>query len=84
MKIKNNCRIYTFELTKKLVLQNLGIGWGPRKCREDESKTETLYEMFLNFDTPNTKFSIVYNDKALNDSSKEFIKLLREKTKNIK
>lgn len=84
IKIKNNCRIYTFELTKKLVLQNLGIGWGPRKCIEDELKNETLYEMFLNFDTPNTKFSIVYNDKALNDTSKEFIKLLREKTKNIK
>lgn len=84
MKIKNNCRIYTFELTKKMVLQNLGIGWGPRKCIEDELKNETLYEMFLNFDTPNTKFSIVYNDKALNDTTKEFIKLLREKTKNIK
>ena len=84
IKIKNNCRIYTFELTKKLVLQNLGIGWGPRKCIENELKNETLYEMFLNFDTPNTKFSIVYNDKALNDTTKEFIKLLREKTKNIR
>jgi len=40
MKIKNNCRIYTFELTKKLVLQNLGIGWGPRKCIEYELKNE--------------------------------------------
>jgi len=84
IKIRNNYRIYTFELTKQLVLKNLGIGWGPRKCIEKELKNKELYEVFLNFNTPNTKFSIAYNDKALNDTCKEFIKLLREETKNIR
>lgn len=83
IKIKNNYRIYTFELTKKLVLKNLGIGWGPRKCIESELKDKVLYEVFMNFDTPNTKFSISYNDKALNDTCKEFIKVLREETKKF-
>lgn len=83
IKIKNNYRIYTFELTKKLVLKNLGIGWGPKKCIESELEDKVLYEVFMNFDTPNTKFSISYNDKALNDTCKEFIKVLREETKNF-
>ena len=31
-----------------MVLQNLGIGWGPRKCIESELKNKQLYEVFLN------------------------------------
>ena len=84
IKIKNNYRIYAFELTKKLVMKNMGIGWGPRKCIEKDLNDKSLYEIFLNFDTPNTKFSIAYNDKALSDTCKEVIKLLREETKNLK
>ena len=71
IKIKNNYRIYAFELIKKMVQNNLGIGWGPKKCIENELKEKSLYEIFLDFETPNTKFSITYNDRALNTTSKE-------------
>lgn len=81
IKIKNTFRIYALELAKKLVDQNLGIGWGPRVCVENELKQKKLYEIFTDFDTPNTKFSITYNEKSLNESCKEFIKYLREETK---
>lgn len=83
-KIKNTYRVYTLDLTKKLVLNEFGIGWGPRKCVEEELKKKELYEIFLDFKTPNTKFSITYNDKFLTDTSKNFISFLKEKTKNIK
>ena len=84
LKIKNNFRIYTIELAKKLVLKDLGIGWGPKKCIEEELKQNKLYEISLDFDTPNTKFSIAYNEKAINEACKEFIKRVKEETKNIK
>ena len=84
IKVKNNYRIYTFELTRKLVLKNLGIGWGPKKCIESELNNKELFEIFFDFDTPTTKFSIAYNDKALNDTCKEFIKELKEELKDIK
>ena len=84
LKFKNNFRIYTIELAKKIVLRNLGIGWGPKKCIEQELNENKLYEISLDFDTPNTKFSIAYNEKAINEACKEFIKELKEEIKNIK
>ena len=84
LKFKNNFRIYTIELAKKLVLKNLGIGWGPKKCIEDELKQNKLYEISLDFDTPNTKFSITYNEKGINEACKEFLKELKQATKYIK
>lgn len=84
IRVKNNYRIYTFELTRKLVLKNLGIGWGPRKCIESELKNGILHEIFFDFETPTTKFSIAYNDKALNDTCKEFIKELKKLLKTFK
>ena len=83
-KIKNTYRIYAFDLTKKLVLNDFGIGWGPKKCIEDELEKKELYEIFLNFKTPNTKFSITYNKKFLTDTDKKFVNFMREKTKDIK
>jgi len=84
MKIKNNFRIYTIELAKKLVLKDLGIGWGPKKCIEQELKENKLYEIGLDVDTPNTKFSIAYNEKAINEACKEFIKNIKKEAKDIK
>ena len=82
-KIVNDYRIYTFELTRNLVEKNLGIGWGPRKCIEKELNNKKLFEMFKNLDTPNTKFSITYNDKSLNETSKEFIRFMKEEIKEL-
>lgn len=84
IKIKNNFRIYSMGITKELVLKNLGIGWGPKKCIEKELKNKVFYELLFDFEIPNSKFSISYNDKALNDTTKEFIKLLKDEIKDIR
>lgn len=83
IKVVNNFRIYALGLSKKLVEKNLGIGWGPRKCIETELKNKELYEIDFGFDAPSTKFSISYNKKALNKSTRDFIKFLKEEMKNI-
>ncbi len=83
IKAINNYRIYTFELTRKLVEKNMGIGWGPRKCIEKELKNKELYEISFGFDTPKTKFSISYNEKSLNKTAKEFVKFLKEEVKSF-
>lgn len=83
LKIKNNYRVYALDLAKKMVLQDFGIGWGPKICIEDELKNKELFEIFLDFKTPNTKFSITYNERFLTDTTKKFIQYLREETKNL-
>ena len=81
--VENNYRIYAFDLTRKLVDKNLGIGWGPRKCIERELKNKELYEIDFGFEAPSTKFSISYNEKALNKSAKDFINFLKDEAKNM-
>lgn len=78
MIIKNNYRIYTSELMKKFVLQDLGIGWCPKKCIEEELENKILYEVPTNFESPKTKFSISYDLRYLNNTSKAFLKFLKE------
>ena len=81
--IKNNYRIYNFELTKKMVLNNFGIGWGPEICIKEELKNKQLYKISLEINDPTTKFSITYNKKALNDTSIRFLNFIKEKIKDI-
>lgn len=83
IKVINNYRIYTFSIIKKLVERNMGIGWGPKKCIESELKNKELYEIFLDFDTPITKFSMTYNEKALNTTAKEFINFFKKNINNL-
>lgn len=81
--IKNNYRIYNLELTKKLVLNELGIGWGPEICIKNELEKEELFKISLKINIPTTKFSITYNKKALNDTSIRFLNFIKEKTKDL-
>ena len=81
--IKNNYRIYNIELTKKLVLNEFGIGWGPEICIKDELNNKELHKISLKFDVPSTKFSITYNKKSLNETSIKFLEFIKEKTKNL-
>ena len=83
LKIKNTYRVYTFHLTKDLVLKNFGIGWGPKKCIHDELAKEQLFEINLGIDTPNTIFSITYNANFLTNTTKKFISFMKEEMKNI-
>lgn len=82
--INTNYRIYNFELIKKMVLNEFGIGWGPELCIKNEIKNKELYKITLDFDIPNTKFSITYNKKSLNNTSIKFLNFIKEKTKDIK
>ena len=83
LKIKNLYRIYSSDLSRKLVLSNFGIGWGPRKCIENDLDNNILCELDLGFETPNTKYSITYNENFLTNTTKEFIKFMKKETKNL-
>ena len=83
MYLSSNLRIYTMELTKKLVLEDLGIGWGLKKSIENELKDKILYEIPMDFPIPKTKFSISYDRKYLNNTALEFLKYFRENVDKI-
>lgn len=74
---------YNTSLSKSLVKKDLGIGWGLKKCIEEEVKNKELYEINVDFDLPLSIFSIAYDEKAINKTTKEFIKLFKERMKEI-
>ena len=76
--LKHNLTCYTNELTKELVRNSMGIGWGIKKTIENDIKNGDLYELKLDFKGPTAKFSIAYDDKYLNKTTKEFIKLFKK------
>ncbi|MDD6879706.1 MAG: LysR family transcriptional regulator [bacterium] len=78
MKIKTNFRIYTMELAKKLVSQEVGIAWGLKKCIEYELRNKIFFEIPIDFDIPTTKFSISYDSKYLNKTALEFLKFFKK------
>ena len=81
--LKHNFTSYTTELTKELVLEGVGIGWGIKKCIEKEIKDGLLYELPMEFKTPTTVFSIAYNSDFLNKTTKMFIEFFKEKMKEM-
>jgi len=81
--LKHNFTSYASELTKQLVKEGVGIGWGIKKCIEEELKSGILYELPVGFKMPNTTFSIAYNENLLNKTTKEFIKFFKEKMKDL-
>lgn len=74
---------YTAELSIALVKSGLGIGWGIKKCIENELKNNELYELNTNFEMPLSIFSIAYDENTINKTTKEFIKLFKDKMKKI-
>lgn len=79
----NKYTIYSSELTTKLALQGMGIGWGLKKCVEKYIENKELYELPVLFDMPRTKFSIAYDSNFLNKTTREFIDFFKEKIKDI-
>lgn len=78
MVLKDNYRIYTMELSKKLAIEGVGIGWGLKKCVEEELKNKELYEIPIDFKIPTTKFSICYKDRYLNQTAIEFLEEIKK------
>lgn len=79
--LKNNFTCYATELTKELVKEGSGVGWGIKKCVENELINGKLYELPLDFDLPVATFSIAYDNKYLNKTTKEFIEFFKSKIK---
>ena len=70
-------------LSKKLALEDLGIGWGLKKCLENEIKEGKLFEIPIDFKIPKTKFSISYDKKYLNKTSEVFLRFLKDNIDDI-
>lgn len=76
MSIKSDLTVYTTELTKKLVEEGLGIGWGLKKIVELDNKK--LFILPIDFEIPKTKFSIAYDKHYLNETELEFLEYLKK------
>lgn len=81
--LTRNYTSYTTELTIQLVKNELGMGWGIKKCVEDELNKKELYELKTEFELPSSIISIAYDEKILNKTTKEFIKLFKARMKEI-
>lgn len=81
--LTHNFTSYTTELILELVKNGLGMGWGIKKCIEKELENNSLYELKTDFEMPISTFSIAYNEKTLNKTTQEFIKLFKKRIKEI-
>ena len=74
---------YTTSLATELVKNGLGVSWGIKKCIEKDLENQTLYELETNFKLPLSTYSIAYDEKTLNKTTQEFIKLFKDEMKKI-
>lgn len=81
--LKHNFTSYATELTKELTKEGIGIGWGIKKCIQQEVKNNDLYILPFDFKLPETTFSIAYDNNFLNNTTKEFIAFFKAKMKKI-
>jgi len=81
--LKHNFTSYTNGLTKELVKEGIGVGWGIKKCIEDEIVNNSLYELQMGFNSPIAVFSIAYDNNFLNKTTKEFISLFKKRMSDI-
>lgn len=73
IKFTSSIRSYSSETTIKLVKEGLGIGWGLKRLIKEQLECGELYEIPLNFDSPSTVYSIVYDEKFLNNTTRVFL-----------
>ena len=83
IKLKQNYTVYTSEVTKELVKEGLGISWGIENCIKEELNKKELYKFDTDFKLPIAKFSMAYNENILNNTSKEFIKILKDNINDV-
>jgi len=80
--INNNIRCYKSEVLKPLVNEGLGIGWCLKKCIEKELQNNIFFEIKNDLTISKTKFSMVYDEKFINDSTKKFISFFEKEINN--
>lgn len=81
--LKQTITSYTTELSICLAKEGLGIGWGIKKCIENEFESGNLFELEMDFQTPNAIFSVAYDKNYLNKTTEEFIKLFKLRMQEI-
>lgn len=81
--LKHNFTSYATELTKAFTKEGIGIGWGIKKCIEEELKNSALFELPIDFQLPYATFSIAYDENFLNRTTKEFITFFKDKISNL-
>ncbi len=85
IKFTSSIRSYSSVTAIELVKEGMGIGWGLKKLIEKDLKEKELFEIPVNFDSPKTVYSIVYDEKFLNDTAKMFLEYFKENiTKVVK
>lgn len=77
MHFKSSLTVYTTELTKKMVKEGLGVGWGLKRIVELDNNDD-LYILPVDFEMPKTKFSIAYDKHYLSRTEAEFLDYLFE------
>lgn len=73
IKYKRSITSYAEEVSIGLVEQGLGVAWGLEK----NAIKHNLYKLPIKFDIPKSEFSIIYNDKIINDACNNFISYLK-------
>lgn len=65
-------------ISKKIILNNLGIGWMIREFISEDLKNKELYEIKIDIEEVSIPVSIAYNKIYLNNIVKEFIKMFKK------
>ena len=78
IKFTSSIRSYSSETTIELVKEGLGIGWGLKRLIKNELKRGELYEIPVDFDSPKTVYSIIYDEKFLNDTTRSFLEFFKD------
>lgn len=76
--LKSSITSYATDLTRRLAKEGLGIGWGIKKCVEQDIIDGSLFEIPVGFENFKTKFSIAYDSEFISNTAMEFIKYFKE------
>lgn len=65
-------------VSKKLIMEGIGIGWMIKEFIQDDIDKKLLYEVKVDYESVLTPLSIAYNKKFNNNIIKEFINIFKQ------
>ena len=65
-------------VSKKLIMEGIGIGWMIKEFIQDDIDKKFLYEVKVDYESVLTPLSIAYNKKFNNNIIKEFINIFKQ------